>query len=277
MGLFDGKVALITGGARGQGRSHAVAFAREGADVVVIDICENIATVAYDLATPADLAETERLVRELGRRVVAVRADVRDLDQIERAVQRGLVELGRLDIVCANAGVISLAKAWELTSSQWQDVIDVNQTGVWNTVKATVPHMIAGGHPGSIVITSSLAGMQGQRNAIAYIASKHALIGMMKALANELAPYSIRVNSVNPTNVATPMLLNEGVYRRFRPDLENPVEADVTEGFATLNLMPVPYVESIDVSNAVLFLCSESARFLTGVSLPVDAGGFVKT
>ncbi len=277
MGRFDGKVVLITGAARGQGRSHAVAFAREGADVIALDICENIATVDYDLATPEDLEETERLVQGTGRRIVALKADVRDLGQLQRAVAQGLQQLGHLDIVCANAGIISLAKAWELTPTQWQDVIDVNQTGVWNTIKATVPHMIEADNGGSIIITASLAGMQGQRNAIAYIASKHAIIGMMKSLANELAPYSIRVNSVNPTNVATPMLLNEGVYRRFRPDLENPTEADVTEGFSTLNLMPVPYVQSSDVSDAVLFLCSEAARFLTGVSLPVDAGGFVKT
>ena len=277
MGRFDGKVVLITGAARGQGRSHAVAFAREGADVIALDICENIATVDYDLATPEDLEATERLVQGTGRRIVALKADVRDLGQLQRAVAQGLQRLGHLDIVCANAGIISLAKAWELTPTQWQDVIDVNQTGVWNTIKATVPHMIEADNGGSIIITASLAGMQGQRNAIAYIASKHAIIGMMKSLANELAPYSIRVNSVNPTNVATPMLLNEGVYRRFRPDLENPTEADVTEGFSTLNLMPVPYVQSSDVSDAVLFLCSEAARFLTGVSLPVDAGGFVKT
>jgi SDR family mycofactocin-dependent oxidoreductase len=277
MGRFEGKVVLITGAARGQGRSHAVAFAREGADVIALDICENIATVDYDLATPDDLKETERLVQNLGQRIVAVKADVRDLTQMQRAVEQGLQQFGHLDMVCANAGIISLAKAWELTPTQWQDVIDVNQTGVWNTIKATVPHMIEAGNGGSIVITASLAGMQGQRNAIAYIASKHAIIGMMKSLANELAPHSIRVNSVNPTNVATPMLLNEGVYRRFRPDLENPTEADVTEGFSTLNLMPVPYVQSSDVSDSVLFLCSEAARFLTGVSLPVDAGGFVKT
>jgi (+)-trans-carveol dehydrogenase len=277
MGRFEGKVVLITGAARGQGRSHAVAFAREGADIVALDICENIATVEYDLATPEDLKETERLVHDLGQQIVAIKADVRDLTQVQGAVEQGLKQLGRLDIVCANAGIISLARAWELTSTQWQDVIDVNQTGVWNTIKATVPHMIEAGNGGSIVITASLAGMQGQRNAIAYIASKHAIIGMMKSLANELAPFSIRVNSVNPTNVATPMLLNEGVYRRFRPDLENPTESDVTEGFSTLNLMPVPYVQSSDVSDSVLFLCSAAARFLTGVSLPVDAGGFVKT
>ena len=277
MGRFEGKVVLITGAARGQGRSHAVAFASEGADIIAIDICENIATVNYDLATLEDLEETERLVKELGQRIMAIKADVRSLDQMEHAVEESIRHLGRLDIVCANAGIISLAKAWELTSTEWQDVIDVNQTGVWNTIKSTVPHMIEAGRGGSIVITASLAGMQGQRNAIAYIASKHAIIGMMKSLANELNPYSIRVNSVNPTNVATPMLLNEGVYRRFRPDLENPTEADVTEGFSTLNLMPVPYVQSSDVSDSVLFLCSDAARYLTGVSLPVDAGGFVKT
>lgn len=275
MGQFDGKVALVTGAARGQGRSHAIALANEGADVIALDICENIATVAYDLATVDDLLETGQRVEALGRRVVTAKVDVRDFAQLSLAVDSAVVELGRLDIVCANAGIISLGRAWELSEQEWQDVVDVNQTGVWHTVKASVPHLLDRG--GSIVITSSLAGMQGQRNAIAYIATKHAIIGMMKALANELAPYSIRVNSVNPTNVATPMLLNESVFRRFRPDLESPQEADVTEGFSTLNLMPVPYVQSQDVSNAILFLCSDSARFLTGVSLPVDAGGFVKT
>ncbi len=209
--------------------------------------------------------------------MVAVKADVRRLDQMQAAVAQGLATLGHIDIVCANAGIISLAPAWELTPTQWQDVIDVNQTGVWNTVKATVPSMIEAKNGGNIVITASLAGMQGQRNAIAYIAAKHAIIGMMKSLANELNPYSIRVNSVNPTNVDTPMLLNEGVYRRFRPDLENPTVDDTIEGFSKLNLMPVPFVESSDVSNAILFLCSDEARYLTGISLPVDAGGFVKT
>ena len=276
MGLFDGKVALVTGGARGQGRSHALAFAAEGADVIIVDICADIATVDYPLATPADLAETAAAVGELGRRAVPARADVRDAAGLAAAVDAAVSELGRLDIVCANAGIISLARAWELTEQQWQDVIDVNQTGVWHTVKVTVPHLLAGSG-GSIVVTSSLAGMQGQRNAIAYIASKHAIIGMMKALANELAPFGIRVNSVNPTNVATPMLLNDSVYRRFRPDLEHPVEADALDGFASLNLMPVPYVQPEDVSNAVIWLCSDAARYLTGVSLPVDAGGYVRT
>lgn len=275
MGQFDGKIALITGAARGQGRSHAITLAAQGADIIALDICRDIATVQYPLATPEDLRETERLVRETGRRIVISQTDVRDLGAMTKAVAAGVDELGGLDIVCANAGVISLAPAWELTGQQWQDVIDVNQTGVWHTVRASVPHLRDRG--GSIVVTSSLAGMQGQRNALAYIASKHAIIGMMKALANELMPFNIRVNSVNPTNVATPMLLNDSVYRRFRPDLEDPTEADVVDGFASINLMPIPYVEPVDVSNAVMWLCSEAARYVTGVSLPIDAGGHART
>jgi (+)-trans-carveol dehydrogenase len=270
MGRLADKVALVTGAARGQGRSHAVRMAEEGADVVAVDLAASIDTVAYLLGTAAELEETARLVRGLGRRAVAAVADVRDEKQLTDVVAAAVAELGRLDVVCANAGITSAAPATTMTAEQWQDVLDVNLTGVFHTVRACVPHLRAGG--GSIVIVNSAAGMRAYRNLAHYTAAKHGLVGLMRNLALELGEDWIRVNSVHPTGVDTPMMLNDAALRLYRPDLENPTREDVVGVFAGVHALPVPWVEPVDVSNAVVFLASDEARYVTGASLPVDAG-----
>ena len=272
MGRVDGKVAFITGAARGQGRSHALRLAEEGADIVAVDLCEQIATVPYAMATPEDLAETARLVEEQDRRIVTARADVRDAGQLQAAVDEGLSQFGHIDIVCANAGIFTLGPAVELSEQEWQDTIDVNLTGVWHTCKAVIPAMIEAGNGGSIVITSSTAGIKGYPNTAHYTASKHGVVGLARTLANELAPQMIRVNTVHPTGVDTDMIQNESVYRLFLPDAENPTREDVKEVFAATNALPIPWVEPRDISNAVLWLASDESRYVTGVALPVDAG-----
>jgi (+)-trans-carveol dehydrogenase len=275
-GRVEGKVAFITGAARGQGRSHAVRLAEEGADIIALDICAQIESVGYPLATAEDLDETVREVRALGRRIVPIRADVRDLPTVEAELGTAVAELGRLDIVAANAGICSFGRADALSSASWQDVIDINLTGVWHTIRAASPHVIAGGRGGSIVITSSAAGLHAHGGIGHYVAAKHGLVGLMRTFALELAAYSIRVNSLHPTTVRTPLGLNEQSYRQFRPDLDNPGREDAESAFQALNLLPVPWVESVDVSNALLFLASDEARYITGVTLPVDAGNLIK-
>jgi SDR family mycofactocin-dependent oxidoreductase len=272
MGLLEGQVALVTGAARGQGRSHAVRLAEEGADIVAIDIAAQVESVPYALATEADLQQTEKLVSATGRQVHAVRADVRDQPALDAAVARAVAEFGRLDIVVANAGVISYGYTWELPDEQWRDVVDINLTGVFHTVKAAIPAMIAAGNGGSIVLTSSVLGMKGTTGASSYVATKHAVNGLTQALANELGPHRIRVNSVNPSNVATDMVLNPVTLGLFRPDLDAPTPDDVREAMTAMHPFPIPWVEPMDVSNVVVFLASEAARYITGVSLPVDAG-----
>jgi (+)-trans-carveol dehydrogenase len=276
MGRLDGKVALITGAARGQGRSHAVRLAEEGADIVALDIVRQLETVRYDGATPADLDETVRLVKGHGSRIIAREADVRDQAQLDEVVAEAIGEFEHLDIVCANAGIISYAPTWELTEDQWRDVIDINLTGVWHTVKATVPGLIRAGRGGSITITSSGAGQKGFANCAHYTASKHGVIGLMRSLAVELASYSIRVNAILPSTVRTDMVTNEHTYRRFRPELENPTLDDALPLFGSIHLLPVPMLEPRDVSEAVLWLASDAARYITGVALPVDAGSLTK-
>lgn len=276
-GRLEGKVAFITGAGRGQGREHAVRFAQEGADVIVTDICQPMASLSYPLASEEDLDETARLVRDAGTRAVSVVADVRSQASLDAAVKEGVHEFGRLDIVVANAGIVLGGTAWEISEGDWRDVIDVNLTGIFHTAKATIPLMIEAGNGGSLTFIGSLAGMKGIRNAVAYVASKHGLVGLMRTLANELAPYGIRVNTVNPTNVASDMLLSDANYKLFRPDLENPTKEDAIPAFTALNLIPIPWLEPIDVSNAILFLASDEARYITGVSMPVDAGGYVRT
>lgn len=276
MGMLDGKVAFISGAARGQGRSHAIRLAEEGADIVAIDIADQIASAAHGMATPEDLAETVRLVEALDRRIIAARGDVRQQADLDEVVKLAMAEFGRIDIVVANAGIFSYAPAWELTDEQWQDMFDVVLTGVWRTVKAAIPSMIAGGAGGSIVITSSTAGLKQIPNSAHYVAAKHGVVGLMKALAVELAPHSIRVNTVHPTTVATPMILNEPTYKLFRPDLEHPTVDDAIPAFAAVNLIPVPWVEPRDISNAVLWLASDQSRYVTGHTLPVDAGFMIK-
>jgi (+)-trans-carveol dehydrogenase len=272
-GRVEGKVAFITGAARGQGRSHAVRLAEEGADIIAIDICEPIRDTPHSGATEADLAETVKLVEALDRRIIAVKADVRDLSMVQAAVSEGVAEFGRLDIVAANAGIsASPYETAELPEESWQDMMDVNLTGAWHTAKAAIPHLIAGRRGGAIVITSSSAGLKGFANVGHYVAAKHGLVGLMRTLALELAPRSIRVNSLHPTQVNTDMIMNEVTYRLFSPELEQPTQEDFAEVSERMQALPIPWVEPVDVSNALLFLVSDEARYITGVALPVDAG-----
>lgn len=275
-GRVAGKVALITGAARGQGRSHALKLASEGADIIALDICRQIESVPYPLSTPEDLEETARQVKELGQSVVTREVDVRDGEALTAAVNDGVTQLGGLDIVIANAGILSVGASFELPDDTWSQVIDTNLTGVWRTTKAAVPHLIAGGKGGSIVLTSSIAGLVGQPGIGHYVAAKHGVVGLMKTLALELAPLSIRVNSIHPTNVDTPMIMNEATYRVFLPDDPKPTREKFSVPAGEMNALPVPWIEPSDVSNAVLFLASDEARYITGISLPIDAGALAK-
>ena len=276
MGVLDGKVALVTGAARGQGRSHARRLAEEGADIIAIDACATPGWLSYPLASEADLAQTVKEVEAAGtgRRIVARRADVRDFGAVRAALDEGVAELGgRLDIVCANAGIISQPVAtWEIDLDQWRELIDVTLTGVFVTIKAAVPHMIAAGNGGSITLTSSGAALISGGGLADYKAAKSGVLSLTRTLACELAEHFIRVNAICPTAVDTPMIQNETLYRSFRPDLPNPGREDVKAGFQTMNLLPIPWVDVADVSNAIVWLASDAARYITGVTLPVDAG-----
>ncbi|MFD5812405.1 mycofactocin-coupled SDR family oxidoreductase [Rhodococcus aetherivorans] len=269
-----GKVALITGAARGQGRAHAVALAAAGADIIAVDLLEQVASVPYQMATQDDLDETVRQVEALDRRIIARKADVRDAAALASAVNDGVVQLGRLDIVLANAGIVSYAPIRELTAEMWRDMIDIDLTGVFNTVKAALPHLDAHGQGGSIVITSSTAGTKGTPNLAHYASAKHGVVGLMKTLANELAPNRIRVNTVHPTSVDNDMANNVATYGLMVPG-KSPSEVtrdDALPVFQSINALPVPLIESQDVSNAILFLVSDDARYVTGVQFPIDAG-----
>lgn len=277
MGSLDGKVALVTGAARGQGRSHAIRLAEEGADVIALDVCAPVETVTYRGATRADLDETAAEIEKLDRRVVAREADVRDLAALQAAVAEGVAELGRLDVVVANAGIFTTAPVHELSEEQWDTMIDVNLTGVWKTVKATVPLLIEQGTGGSIVLISSTGGTQGFPNFAHYVAAKHGVIGLARTMANELGSHGIRVNAVQPTSVLTDMIDHEDMYRLFRPDLEHPTREDFRQALlGGMNILPTPWVEPRDISNAVLWLASDASRFVTGTTLPVDAGALQK-
>ncbi|GGK92240.1 mycofactocin-coupled SDR family oxidoreductase [Nocardia jinanensis] len=273
MGKLGGKVAFITGAGRGQGRTHALRFAQEGADIVAVDTTARVATVPYPLSGADDLAETVRLVEATGRRIVARDADVRDFAALSAAVTAGVEAFGRLDIVVANAGISSPAPTLEMSEAVWQDMIDINLTGVWKSLKAAVPHVIEGGRGGSVVITSSLAAFHANENTAHYSASKSGLVMLMKVLAKELAPHNIRVNTVHPTTVATEMILNEATYRLFRPDLAEPDRADFEEAARTLNRLPVAALEPEDITATVLHLVSDEARYITGTTQLIDAGG----
>ena len=275
-GRVEGKVAFITGAARGQGRNHAITLAREGADIIAVDIAAQIASVPYPMATPEDLAQTVKEVEAAGRRIVAAVADVRDYDELKQALDEGVARLGRLDIVSANAGITSYGRAQELPEQTWQDVIDVNLTGEWHAAKAAIPHLRAAGRSGSIILTSSDLGLKAAANQAHYVAANHGVIGLMRTLALELAADFIRVNALAPTAVDTPMVMNSATYRLLRPDLENPTADDLAGPAAALNALPIPWVEPADISNAVLFLASDEARYVTGVALPVDAGIVIK-
>ena len=272
MGELDGRVALITGAARGQGRAHALRLAEEGANIVALDIVAPIDTTYYPLAEPADLELTAALVEKQGAGVLAIPADVRDQAALDAAVASAVAAFGRLDIVVANAGIAASAPTWELTDRQWADVVDVNLTGVWRTVRSCVPAILAGGRGGAIVLTSSLAGLHGYANIGNYVAAKHGVNGLMRTLANELGPHNIRVNTVCPGLINTDLMMNDHTYALFRPELDRPTQADATEVFRTMQLLPIDWLEPEDVANAVAFLVSDRARAITGVALPVDGG-----
>ncbi len=275
MGRVEGKVAFVTGAARGQGRSHAIRLAEEGADIIAVDIAGQIGSVPFPMATPDDLAQTVKEVEALDRRIVATQTDVRDYGALKKALDDGVAQLGRLDIVAANAGIGSFGTAEQLDEQTWQDVIDVNLTGVWHTVKAAIPHLRAAGG-GSIILTSSTAGIKGMANLAHYVSAKHGVVGLMRTLANELAPDMIRVNTVHPTSVNDDMIHNPATYGLFAPDIDKPTREQIGERFQALNALPIPWVEPRDISNAVLFLASDEARYITGVTLPVDAGSLAK-
>ena len=276
-GRVEGKVAFITGAARSQGRSHAVRLAQEGADIIAVDIAGPVESIQmYPPATDEDLAETVRQVEALDRRIVATKADVRDSGALRAAVDDGVAQLGRLDIVLANAGVFEIQPALELTDDAWREMIDINLTGVWNTCKVALPHLVDGGRGGAIVLTSSTAGLKGTPNTIHYTAAKHGVVGIMRTLANEFAHASIRVNSVHPTGVDTVMIQNQKTWGLFAPDDPAPSREKAEPIFQSTNALPVPWVEPVDISNAILFLVSDEARYITGVTLPVDAGYTVK-
>jgi (+)-trans-carveol dehydrogenase len=276
-GRVEGKVAFITGAARGQGRSHAVRLAQEGADIIAIDICKQIDSVRIPLSTPEDLAETADLVKGLDRRIYTAEVDVRDFDALKAAVDAGVGQLGRLDIIVANAGIGNGGATLDKTSEgDWTDMIDVNLGGVWKTVKAGVPHLLAGGRGGSIVLTSSVGGLKAYPHTGHYVAAKHGVVGLMRTFAVELGQHNIRVNSVHPTNVNTPLFMNDGTMRLFRPDLQDPGPDDMKVVAQMMHTLPIGWVEPEDISNAVLFLASDEARYITGVTLPIDAGSCLK-
>ena len=276
-GRVEGKVAFITGAARGQGRAHAVRLAQEGADIIAVDICKPIESVLIPLSTPEDLAETADLVKAHNRRIFTAEVDVRDYDALKSAVDTGVEQLGRLDIIVANAGIGNGGATLDKTSERdWTDMIDVNLAGVWKTVKAGVPHILAGGRGGSIILTSSVGGLKAYPHTGHYVAAKHGVVGLMRTFAVELGQHMIRVNSVHPTNVNTPLFMNEPTMRLFRPDLQNPGPDDLKAVAQMMHTLPVGWVEPEDISNAVLFLASDESRYITGVTLPIDAGSCLK-
>ncbi|MCV7056924.1 mycofactocin-coupled SDR family oxidoreductase [Mycolicibacterium gilvum] len=276
-GRVEGKVAFVTGAGRGQGRSHALKLAEEGADIIAIDVCKNIDHVQLELASPGDLLETKDRVEALGRRIVIDEVDVRDFDRMKAVVDRGVAELGRLDIILANAGIGNGGQTVEaIEEAEWQTMMDINLTGVWKTVKAGIPHMIAGGRGGSIVLTSSVAGMKAYPQMGQYVSAKHGVVGLMRSCAVELAQHMIRVNSVHPTHVNSPMVMNDETFRMFRPDLENPGPDDIAAICQMFHTMPRPWVEVEDITNAVMFFASDDSRYVTGVSMPIDLGSCLK-
>jgi (+)-trans-carveol dehydrogenase len=277
-GRVEGKVAFITGAARGQGRAHAVRMAQEGADIIAVDICKKIETVDLIAAsTPEDLAETADLVKGHNRRIYTAEVDVRDYDALKAALDAGVEQMGRLDIIVANAGIGNGGQTLDKTSeTDWTAMIDVNLGGVWKTVKAGVPHILAGGRGGSIILTSSVGGLKAYPHTGHYVAAKHGVVGLMRTFAVELGAQNIRVNSVHPTNVNTPLFMNEGTMKLFRPDLENPGPDDMKVVGQLMHTLPIGWVEPEDIANAVLFLASDEARYITGVTLPVDGGSCLK-
>ncbi len=271
MERFDGKVVLITGAARGQGRNHAIAFAERGADVVLCDRCEDRDVVKYPLATQEDLDETVRLVRATGQKVVSATFDTADRQAMNSLVARAESELGRIDIAVANAGVSVAAPVQSMSDEQWAETIGSNLTGVFNTIGAVAPGMIDRGY-GRIITISSMLGRAGNTNMAAYAASKWGVIGLSKSSALDLAPHGITVNTIAPGNISTPMIHNDSLYSMMRPDLEHPTEEDVAPIFQSLHAQPVPWLEADEITRVVLFFAAEASAHISGTVLPVDAG-----
>ncbi|MEW1982096.1 mycofactocin-coupled SDR family oxidoreductase [Citricoccus sp. NPDC079358] len=270
---LEGKVAFISGGARGQGRSHAVRLAEEGADIITFDICQDVESNPYPGPRAEDLAETVRQVEALDRRIIARQADVRDFAAVKAVADEGFAEFGRLDIVSGNAGILGeVNQLADQSEDGWQEMIDINLTGVRHTVKAALPHLRVGGNGGAIILTSSTAGIKGYANMAHYVAAKHGVVGLMKTLVLELGKENIRVNTIHPTQVDTDMIQNEAIYKLFVPGKDNPGREDFAEVSRTMQALDVDWVEARDISNALLFLASDEARYITGQQLKVDAG-----
>jgi SDR family mycofactocin-dependent oxidoreductase len=267
-GRVAGKVAFVTGAGRGQGRSHAIRLAEEGADIIAVDILEDYGTVGYGMSSPDDLADTVKAVEALDRRIIAAKADVRDAGRLKEVLDEGVAQLGKLDIAVANAGICTVQSWDEVTPQIWRDTLDTNLTGVWNTMVAAAPHLIANGG-GSIICTSSTAGIKGLPFLAPYVAAKHGVVGIARTMANELASHSIRVNTVHPTGVETPMLAGLG-------GLDPLLNKDQNLGPIFMNTLPVEIVDPRDISNAVLFLASDEARYVTGLEFTVDAGNTIR-
>lgn len=271
MGRFDGKVVFITGGARGQGRSHALEFAKEGADIVVTDIAKQVETVPYGMSSEADLAETVKQVEALDQRCLSFVADARDTAATNAAVEGAIAEFGKIDILLANHGLLSLSPVVDMSDSIWDDVIASDLTGVFKSIRAVLPHMLAQ-KSGRIIATSSMAGRTGLPTVAHYCAAKWGVIGLIKSVAREVAAEGITVNCVCPTNLDSDMIHNPAFYALFAPGIDNPTREQVSPGFASLNAIPIPWIEAIDISVAMMFLASPEARYITGEALHVSAG-----
>lgn len=269
MGKLNGKVALITGAARGQGREHAVTMAREGADIAALDICRDLPYPRYSLARPEDMTETVGLVRQLGRRILPLEVDVRSAAEMEAAVDRTIAEFGQIDILVCNAGIADMALTWDITEDWWDAMIDINLKGYWLAVKYVVPHMLARNQGGRIIMTSSVAGLRGDPGMAHYCASKWGVVGLAKSLAQELSQYSITVNTLHPTAVNTDIITGMAKAASMATeDLVNFIHAG--------HALPVKLIEAVDVANAALWLASDDGRYITGHTLKIDAGRMLK-
>jgi SDR family mycofactocin-dependent oxidoreductase len=279
MGKLDGKVAFITGAARGQGRSHAIRLAEDGADIIAVDICENINSMSYPNSSAEDLAQTVKEVEALDRRIIARKGDVRVREQLKAVLDEGVAEFGHVDIVVVNAGI--LTNDADYLCEGFVDVTDVDLIGAMNTVAVALPHLKSGA---SVIVTGSTAGMMkgtteqmGSSGGVGYAWAKQTIVRYVEVLALQLAPHMIRLNGVHPTNCNTSLLNNDDIYRAFRPDLENPTREDALLAFPVMQAMPIPYIDPIDVSNLVAFLASDESRYITGLNIRVDAGALLKT
>lgn len=279
MGKLDGKVAFITGAARGQGRSHAVRFAEEGADIIAVDLCAPIASMNYPNATPEDLDQTVKEVEATGRKIIARKGDVRLREQLKEVIDEGIAAFGHVDVVLANAGICPGRD--DTLCAGFVDATDVDLIGAMNTVAVSLPHLKSGA---SVVVTGSTAGMMkgttemmGNTGGVGYSWAKQTVIRYVEVLALQLAPHMIRMNGVHPTNTDTHLLHNVDVYRAFRPDLENPKREDVMDSLPLMQAMPIPYIDPSDVSSLMTFLASDESRYITGMNIRIDAGAMLKT